>query len=69
METDVCVLSTVMEAMDLGLRVVLAIDAIGSSSAGCHNAALQILHERFDEQIELAPVDDIIASWQREAVA
>jgi nicotinamidase-related amidase len=68
-ETDVCVLSTVMEAMDLGLRVVLAVDAVGSSSAGCHDSALQILHERFDEQVELASVDDIIAAWQGEAVA
>lgn len=63
-ETDVCVLSTAMEAMDLGLRVILAVDAITSSSAKCHDLALQIVHERFDEQIELATVDDILKSWQ-----
>jgi nicotinamidase-related amidase len=63
-ETDVCVLSTAMEAMDLGLRVILALDAITSSSAKCHDLALQIMHERFDEQIELATVDDILKSWQ-----
>lgn len=68
-ETDVCVLSTVMEAMDLGLRVVLAVDAVGSSSAECHDSALRILHERFDEQVELATVDEIIAAWRHEAVA
>ena len=63
-ETDVCVLSTAMEAMDLGLRVILPLDAIASSSARCHELALQIIHERFDEQIELATVDDILNSWQ-----
>jgi nicotinamidase-related amidase len=64
-ETDVCVLSTAMEAMDLGLRVILALDAITSSSARCHELALQIIHERFDEQVELATVDDILNSWQQ----
>ncbi len=63
-ETDVCVLSTAMEAMDLGLRVIFALDAVTSSSAKCHELALQIVHERFDEQIELATVDDILNSWQ-----
>lgn len=63
-ETDVCVLSTAMEAMDLGLRVIFALDAVTSSSAKCHELALQIVHERFDEQIELATVDDILKSWQ-----
>jgi nicotinamidase-related amidase len=63
-ETDVCVLSTAMEAMDLGLRVIFAIDAVTSSSAKCHELALQIVHERFDEQIELATVEDILKSWQ-----
>lgn len=68
-ETDVCVLSTAMEAMDLGLRVILARDAITSSSAKCHEMALQIVFERFDEQIELASVDEIIAAWQTGAAA
>lgn len=68
-ETDVCVLSTAMEAMDLGLRVILARDAITSSSAKCHELALQIVYERFDEQIELATVDEIIAAWDKGAAA
>jgi len=53
-ETDVCVLSTVMEAIDLGLRVILAADAMASSVAQCHDLALQILEQRFDEQVEIA---------------
>jgi nicotinamidase-related amidase len=62
-ETDVCVLSTVMEAMDLGLRVVIARDAVSGSVAGCHDMALQIMEQRFDEQVEIATVDEIIAAW------
>lgn len=63
-ETDVCVLSTVMEAMDLGLRVILATDAMTSSVAQCHDLALQIMEQRFDEQVEIATADEIIAAWE-----
>jgi nicotinamidase-related amidase len=63
-ETDVCVLATAMEAMDAGLRVVLALDALASSSGACHAKALDILHDRFEEQIELGTVDQILAAWQ-----
>jgi len=63
-ETDVCVLATAMEAMDAGLRVVLATDALASSSDACHAKAMDILHDRFDEQVELLTVDQILAAWQ-----
>ncbi len=64
-ETDVCVLATAMEAMEAGLRVILAVDALTSSSQTCHAKALDILHDRFDEQIEVATVDQILAVWQK----
>jgi nicotinamidase-related amidase len=63
-ETDVCVLATALQAVDAGLRVVLATDALASSSDICHAKALDILHDRFDEQVELATVDQILAAWQ-----
>jgi len=63
-ETDVCVLATAIEAMEMGLRVILASDALTSSSLPCHAKALDILHDRFDEQIEVATVDQILAAWQ-----
>jgi nicotinamidase-related amidase len=63
-ETDVCVLATALEAVDAGLRVILATDALTSSSEDCHVKALEIVHQRFDEQIELAAVDQIRAAWQ-----
>jgi nicotinamidase-related amidase len=64
-ETDVCVLATAIEAMEMGLRVILPSDALASSSLTCHAKALDILHDRFDEQIEVATVDQILAVWQK----
>lgn len=62
-ETDVCVLSTVMEAMELGLRTIIASDAVASSIAACHDHAMRILEIRYDEQVEIATADEIIAAW------
>lgn len=62
-ETDVCVLATVMEAVDLGLRVIIAQDGVVSGSPEGHAAAMTILRIRFDQQVEIVPVDRIIASW------
>lgn len=63
-ETDVCVLATAMDAVQAGLRVILAADALTSSSQACHAKALDILHDRLDEQIEVATADQILAIWQ-----
>jgi nicotinamidase-related amidase len=63
-ESDVCVLATALDAVDAGLRVILAIDALSSASPTCHAKALDILYERLDEQIEAATVDQILAAWK-----
>lgn len=65
-ETDVCVLATAIDAVEAGLRVVLATDALASSSDACHAKALEIFHDRFDEQVELASVDRILGAWHRD---
>lgn len=62
-ETDVCILSTVMSAVDLGYRVVIARDAICSSTDETHDALLKLYHARFDTQIEIAEVDEIMEAW------
>ncbi len=63
-ETDVCVLASVLAAVDLGYRVVLARDALCSSSDQAHDALLALYRARFDVQIELASTDEIIDAWR-----
>lgn len=63
-ETDVCVLSSVLAAVDLGYRVVLASDAVCSSSDDSHDALIALYRRRFDVQIEIADVATIIDCWR-----
>jgi nicotinamidase-related amidase len=63
-ETDVCVLAAVMDAVDLGYRVVLASDALCSSSDKTHDALMTLYSERFSEQIETAETEAILAAWR-----
>jgi nicotinamidase-related amidase len=62
-ETDVCVLAAVLDAVDLGYRVVLAKDALCSSSDQTHDALMTLYQERFSEQIETAETASILAAW------
>jgi nicotinamidase-related amidase len=63
-ETDVCVLASVIDAVDRGFRVVLAEDALCSSSDETHDALMTLYRARFSEQIETAPSEAILAAWQ-----
>ncbi|MET1025912.1 MAG: isochorismatase family cysteine hydrolase [Dongiaceae bacterium] len=62
-ETDVCIWATALSAIDHGLRVIIARDAVTSGDMGAHEASLRIAATRFDQQIELATVDEILAAW------
>ena len=62
-ETDVCVWATVLSAIDDGRRVIIATDAVASGNRDTHDATLRIAADRFDLQIELATVDEILAAW------
>jgi nicotinamidase-related amidase len=63
-ETDVCVLASVLAAVDRGYRVLIAGDAVASSSAAAHRAVIDTILPRFDRQIEVATIDRILAAWQ-----
>jgi len=63
-ETDLCVLAAVLDAVDRGYRVVLAADAVCSSSDQTHDALMTLYHSRFSEQIETAESDAILAAWR-----
>jgi nicotinamidase-related amidase len=64
-ETDVCVLSTVLDAVDRGFRVVVVEDALCSSSDAGHDALMTLYRTRFSEQIELLTADQLAPLWPR----
>lgn len=63
-ETDVCVLATVLGAVDLGYRVVIPTDALCSSSDQTHDALLTLYRERYGQQVEAVTTDAILAAWR-----
>jgi nicotinamidase-related amidase len=62
-ETDVCVLATVMSAIDLGYRIVLASDALCSVSDRTHDALMTLYRERFSQQLTMAVTGSILEAW------
>ena len=63
-ETDMCVLASVFDAVDSGHRVVIATDAVGSADRAAHEATLERLLPRFDAQVECVPTQAILANWR-----
>lgn len=64
-ETDACVYVSLLSAVDLGLRVILATDAVTSADQAAHDATLNIIARRLPTQVELATTAEIIAAWPR----
>jgi nicotinamidase-related amidase len=60
----VCVLSTVLDAVDIGFRVIVVEDALCSSSDDGHDALMTIYRTRFSEQIELMQQAEVLSLWQ-----
>jgi nicotinamidase-related amidase len=57
------VLAAVLDAVDLGYRVIVASDALCSVSDAAHDALMLLYRERFSQQIEVAPTQTILAAW------
>jgi nicotinamidase-related amidase len=62
-ETDVCVLASVLSAIDYGYRVVIVEDALCSSSDQSHDNMLSLFSSRFDIQIEVGSAQQILDRW------
>jgi nicotinamidase-related amidase len=63
-ETDVCVLATVLGAIDIGYRVVIVEEGVASSNEQGHVAAMAGVLPRFDQQIEVVGVADALRDWR-----
>jgi len=63
-ETDVCVLSTVLSAVDLGFRVVMVEDALCSSSDVGHDALMTMYRTRFHGQVDLVTSEELTGYWR-----
>lgn len=63
-ETDVCVLATVLGAVDRGYRVIVVDDALCSSSDETHDALLTFYRQRLSIQVELASTEVVLEAWR-----
>ncbi|MBZ9653577.1 cysteine hydrolase family protein [Phyllobacterium lublinensis] len=62
-ETDVCVLTTVLGAVDLGFRVIVVSDAVCSSSDAAHDAMQLFYNQRLSQQVETASTEEVLENW------
>lgn len=62
-ETDICVLATVLGAVDRGYRVVVVTDAVCSSSDETHDALMTFYHQRLSLQVETADTETVLSAW------
>ena len=63
-ETDVCVLATVMGAIDLGYHMLLPTDGLSSSAESCHSAMLSIYGSRFGSHLATTTIPDLLEDWR-----
>jgi nicotinamidase-related amidase len=63
-ETDVCVLATMMGAVDWGFRVLLVTDALCSSADETHDAMMNVYENRLGQQVECVSTETILENWR-----
>jgi len=60
-ETDVCVLATALNAIDIGYHVILLRDALCSGADETYDASLKLLGDRFSVQMELMTTEEFLS--------
>jgi len=63
-ESDMCVLATVLAAVDLGYPVIVAEDAVCSSADPTHDAVQELYHSRFSQQVRTMQTAAIKELWR-----
>lgn len=63
-ETDVCVLASMLPAIDLGYYVVLVTDAVTSSSPAGHRSVLDHVVPRYDQQVDVIDTETLLRTWK-----
>ena len=58
------VLATVLDAVDIGYRVIVVRDAVCSSSDEGHDMLMRLYHGRYTELIETADAATILMQWE-----
>lgn len=62
-ETDICVLGTILGAIDRGFRTVIVTDALCSSSDETHDALMMLYRNRYGQQVETVSTDLLLKEW------
>lgn len=62
-EIDICVLATVLGAVDFGYRVIVASDALCSSDDKSYDSVMNLFKQRFSIQIEVEVTEKILSNW------
>ncbi|MBB5754381.1 nicotinamidase-related amidase [Prosthecomicrobium pneumaticum] len=62
-ESDVCVLATVLGAVDAGYPVHVVSDALCSSADETHDAVMTLFRDRFSQQIAVISTDELLDLW------
>lgn len=62
-ETDVCVLSAVLGAIDRGYRILVVTDALCSSADETHDASMALYRNRYGEQVETVTTACVLRHW------
>lgn len=58
-----CVLATMLGAIDWGFRVILVTNALCSSADETHDAMMNVYMNRFGEQVETVTTQTLLDAW------